>query len=511
MFLPADPPTLQERLRLLAAANRSAEVRQAVRERCRQDPAWFTNFALWTFDPRPEAKPHDLPFILWDFQVMLMRWLEERYRNNQDGLIDKSRDMGVTWVTLAWILHKWLFEPGFAALVGSRKEDLVDNRTWDSHFGKLEYMLRRIPGWMLPAGFDFGRHRQFLKLVNPENGNYVVGESANAQFSRQGRYSVVFFDEAAFWPDFASAWRAAGSATNCRIAVSTPNRMNTFGRMVHSGQYPHLRIHWRMHPRKDDQWYEKQKARYTAEDLAQEIDISYAGSMTGLVYPSWVDVPKGIYPYVPGWPVFTSWDFGVADPTAIIWWQKDPVSKRVRMLDCYSNQGKPIDFYVPFVLGYIPSDWPYEYTAQEREKIAIHGTWGQPVNYGDPAGSQRSADTARSVIDRLREFGIAIVTNPRANDFRTRKTETELGLRNLEVHVDPGNVIDCSPVDEAMLNARFPDVNPDSQRISALSKPIHNWTSHYRSAVEYFFVNQPSFRAISRPEPTRRRMAYDVW
>lgn len=506
------PRNVRDRARIVQGCLRSAEFRAAVLERCSEDPVFWIDTFAWTFDPRPTAPQPELPFFLYPFQEDLVRWLDERFRRNEDGVIDKSRDMGVTWTVLSWLFWSWLFRPGFVALVGSRKEDLVDNRTLDSHFGKLEYLLRRLPGWMTPKGFDYRKHRQFLKLINPSNGSVLIGESANAQFSRQGRYSVVFFDEAAFWPDLSSAWRAAGSATNCRIAVSTPNGQNFFYRLVSSGRYPHLRIHWSLHPLKDEAWYEQQKARMTVEELAQEVDLSYQRSVTGLVYPTWRDVPKGNYPPVEGWPLYASIDFGVADPTAIIWWQRDPVTKRVRMIDCYANNGKPIDFYVPFLTGEIPSGWPHEYTHHEREKIAIHATWGRPVIFGDPAGAQRSQESARSVFDRLREFGIYIVTNTKANDFYSRKVATELGLRDLEVHIDPGGVIDCSPVDEAMSNARFPDVNPDSQRTQLPLRPVDNWTSHFRTAVEYFFVNLPAHRApVERFVPVRRRYRYEVW
>ena len=289
--IPAGPPTLRERLGVQHACDRDPAYREAVRQRCAEDVAFFISCFCYTFDPRPDVEMHDLPFILYDFQVDTLRWLNERVLRLEDGIIEKSRDMGVSWVMLAYLLHGWLFQPGFQALIGSRKEDLVDNGTLDSHFGKLEYLVEKLPGWLVPNGFRMDAHRQKLKLRNPVNGNVIIGESANAQFSRQGRYFIVLFDEAAFWDDLESSWRAAGQATRCRIAVSTPNGMNAFGRLrfaqLEDGapMYPALTLHVKQHPRKGQEWLERERKRMSAEDFAQEIDISYQRSVRGVVYP----------------------------------------------------------------------------------------------------------------------------------------------------------------------------------------------------------------------------------
>lgn len=510
MQLPDTPPTLRERAAIHEACRHDARLRERVRQRCAENPAWFINFACWTFDPRPDAPAPHLPFILYPFQEELIEWLNDRVARQEDGLIDKSRDMGVTWTILAWILHGWLFRPGFVALIGSAKEQLVDNRTVSSLFGRIDYMLDRLPGWLLPVGFNPKRHRQKLKLVNPENGNVIEGDSATGDFGRQRRATVIFCDEAAFWPNFSETWAAISESTRTRIACSTPFFMNAFGQMVHSGKYPHLRLHWTLHPKKDQAWYERQKQRMSAEDLAREVDISYSGSDEGKVYPTWANVPKGIYPRNPEWPLYVSWDFGL-DETAIIWWQRDPVTGDVQMIDCYSNRNKPIDFYVPFVTGAMPPESKYQYTEREKAKIALHATWGLPIHFGDPSVVQRSAAQGISVADVLRQFGIHVVTNFKARDFRTRKVATELGLRNLAVHIDPEGIADCTPVDEAMTLAHYPRRNQDAQFVSDVTLPVHDGTSHYRSAVEYFFVNLPPLagQRARRRQPVLRKMIYD--
>lgn len=499
MRLPDHPPTLRERGILTVAAQKDPNLRQAIRERCRRDPAFFINFACWTFDPRKE-NPH-IPFILYPYQIDLIHWLEERLVQKQDGVIDKSRDMGVSWVIMAWLLWHWLFDESFQALIGSRAEYQVDNRLIDSHFGRLEYLIQRLPAFLKPQGFSFRQHRHHMKLVNPENGAAIKGEASHGNFGRQGRFNVVFFDELAFWDkerQFA-AWRSASEATRTRIAVSTPNGAeNLFYQLVHEGKTPHLRIHWSLHPEKDEEWYEKQRQRLTDVELAAEVDISYHAADAELVYPEWQDVVFTEVSYCPSWPLYVSWDFGF-DTSCCIWWQRDLETGRVVCLDAVERKGVTIDWFVPFFTGEIPPDRLHLYTVEDRAKVEAHRGWGHAVHFGDPAGGNRHVGTGLSVLDVLRNHGIYVYTNKQARDFVTRRHMTAMGLRETVCNIADGPV-----------SARIVDERMRAARKGKDGKPLHDVTSHIRSAVEYFFVNVPPFRRREKPQAARRLMRYDV-
>ena len=516
------PTTVRERAVLLEKAKVDAQFRAKLRAQAAADPVFFINTFLWTFDPRPTAPEPDLPFLLEPFQVDLIHRYEQALAEHDDVIVEKSRDMGVTWLTLAWILYGWIFRPGFQALIGSYTEDLVWNKALDSHFGKLEYMLQRLPGWLRPRGFSFEKHFRKLRLTHPGNGpdaalrgNTIRGASATGRFGRQGRYTVVYIDEAGFWEDFSSAWRAAGSTTKTRIAVSTPNGMNSWGKLVHHPgmQRKRVTLHWSLSPRHDQAWYEAECARLVnEEDIAQELEISYHRSQRGRVYPAWDHVEIGTYDYDPRWATFVSWDFGL-DTTALIWWQRDPVTGQVRMLDCYRNSQKPIDFYVPFVTGEVTGDNPYlrDYSADELAKMTVHAQWGTAIHYGDPSVTQRDLASGRSPHEILREHGIYVFTNPAARDHKTRKRFTELGLRGLQVNVpdDPDNPVSCAGVDDAMRLYHYPARNPDAQRTSEINRPVHDDSSHFATAVEYFFVNLPPHRRATHPESYTEAAIYD--
>ena len=162
------------RLRVNDACFRDKAARLYAYAMCEKDPIFFIENFCWTFDPRPEHAPHFLPFILFDYQKNMVTWLKEHIDEGKDGLGEKSRDMGFTWVMVSLLLWYWRFGNGFNGLLGSYKEALVDNRTKDSLFGMFDFQLENLPNWLLPPGWDPKKHRQKLKMVNPENNNLLT-------------------------------------------------------------------------------------------------------------------------------------------------------------------------------------------------------------------------------------------------------------------------------------------------------------------------------------------------
>lgn len=457
-------------------------------KRCKEDPVYFVNKYGWTFDPRPTAPEHHLRFKLYPFQEEYLLWIILCIKEGKDGLTEKSRDMGVSWLHMAAYLWCWLYLPGFQCLIGSRKEDLVDNGLSDSLFGKIDYLLERLP--FQPKGYDSKKHRTYMRLINPVNGNSIKGESANAEFSRQGRYSVVFMDEVAFWERPESAWTASGEATKCRMGVTTPPKQRNFVTALRNLAAQQAiatdlkTLHWRLHPLKDEAWYEEQKLRKLPEELAQEIDINWEGSITGRVYPEIEHVRVGNFPYRVDLPLYVSHDPGATDPYALVWWQSDPATGRVRLVDCFERGNKIVDWFAP--LFGAPLDSQFTYTKEEYDFIQLVKEWKGAIHYGDPYGENKNSNVTRqSAFDRWRDFNIYVQTNTKANNLEIRKTELKRVLMHLDVNDTPRTRYWM----ECMKNSKYPDLPENSQRVTPNVKPIHDWTSHMRTASEYFAVN----------------------
>ena len=193
--------------RMLIACGKDRELATEVLALCSKNISWCFNTFFWTFDPR-RASPA-VPFVLWGYQRELLQRLEESYKSQKDILIEKSRDMGATWVILAWLFYHWRFDKGFQALIGSRLETLIDKHgDMATHFDRLRWMTQHLPKWWLPAGFDLSKHAPYMQMVNNENGCAILGQSVTDGFSRQGRYGVVWVDEFAFCESADNAWRA---------------------------------------------------------------------------------------------------------------------------------------------------------------------------------------------------------------------------------------------------------------------------------------------------------------
>ena len=67
-----------------------------------------------------------MPFLLFDRQAEAVDWIVDHWRNRSPGLIEKSRDMGLSWLTVAIAAAMWLFYPRIVIGFGSRKEEYVD-------------------------------------------------------------------------------------------------------------------------------------------------------------------------------------------------------------------------------------------------------------------------------------------------------------------------------------------------------------------------------------------------
>lgn len=477
----------REQKELIAAA-----VMEKNRRRCRRgmddgtpDYLFFVGNYLKTFDPRPEAFPHDLDFDLYPYQEEHVLEIVEAIRKGYDLFDEKSRDMGISWLVLAVLFAMWLFEPGFQGLLGSRKEDYVDNGTLDSLYGKFDYFIRTIKDpLLLPEGFDQKKHRTYMKLSNPENGNMLKGESANKNFSRGGRYKVVFFDEFGFWPDARNSWTAAGDATKCRLAVTTPPDEPSFAKTVRfSDKIIVKTLHWRLHPKKNQEWYDYEKSRRTEEEVLHELDISWEYSATGRPYPEADKLTFGQYGYDPNVPLYASIDLGL-DAIAVGWYQPVANSDWFTLVEAYEANGKVIDWFLPFFGKDI--DPRFIYTDKDLEFISLIKYWKPPILYGDPSGNQRHVESGVSPYTILGHNGIPVQVNTKQNDWPARRDAAKKILMRLRVN----DTERTRWWNECIRMSHYPKRDVEtSQSTTPIAKPVHDWTSHHRTQLEFFAVN----------------------
>ena len=189
----------------------------AVRKLCSEDLLFFMNTFCWVFEPRPY--PKKLPFNTYEYQdVAMIQMLDCLGR--QDVGLEKSRDLGATWMFLTLFFHQLMFTPMAAFGLVSRNEDLVDKpEDPDCLMWKLDYLYRYIPRWLRPP-----IERSKLMMKNTQNGATIIGYAATGDVGRGGRKFAFGIDEYAAFraSDGYSVLGATQHATQCRIFVSTP-------------------------------------------------------------------------------------------------------------------------------------------------------------------------------------------------------------------------------------------------------------------------------------------------
>jgi hypothetical protein len=306
---------MEWRSKILRKCKTDLVFREKVRELFFRDPIFAFNAFFFTYDVRKRPY-HMQPFCTYEYQdefvLNLVTDIQEGTAENPtDHLVEKSRDMGVSWLCCLVFLWFWLDPTGGADfLCGSRKEDYVDKKgDMRTLFEKIRYALYRLPKWLRPKGFKKGPHDNYMNLQNPETGATITGESNNPNFGTGGRYKACLLDEFAKWESTdEAAWTSLGDATPCRVPVSTPfGAGGKYYFLTIEGKVRMTTMHWTLHPEKaaglycqfpppnvDDKWklgkdwkpeeklrspwYDAQDKRRTPLEMAQEIDIDYLGA-----------------------------------------------------------------------------------------------------------------------------------------------------------------------------------------------------------------------------------------
>lgn len=273
----------------------------------REHPVEFINHWLDTYDPRNAGRktPAKMPFVMFERQAELVEFILACLHGEENGLMEKARDMGATWVCCAVSVWLWRFYPGAAVGWGSRKEQLVDKiGDPDSIFEKIRMLIRAMPREFWPSGFNQDDHMTYMRIVNPENGATITGEAGD-NIGRGGRKLIYFKDESAHYERPEKIEAALADNTRVQMDISSVNGLgNVFHRRREGGKEWHggparkgvtnvFVMDWRDHPAKTDEWYLERKKKAEADGLlhvfAQEVDRNYSASVDGVIIPAdWI-------------------------------------------------------------------------------------------------------------------------------------------------------------------------------------------------------------------------------
>lgn len=265
---------------------------------CKADPLFYINVFCWVFEPRPSvSKIQCLPFITYEFQDDLVKRIVDAIDKGTGLYIEKSRDMGCSFIGCTLFDWLWRFRPFFTALMASDIEENVDKANKPgSLFWKIDFVDKNLPGFLQ---VDRGRVSQ--QILNRENGSVIDGTATKRNIARGDRRAAIWLDEFATFDDREQGMGldvigSCSNATDCTIFCSTHLGTATgFYKVkedrVANGSLPAVRLHWTIHPEHSrglyyDQdgkprsiWYDKKCLELMHKvRISQELDIDPHGS-----------------------------------------------------------------------------------------------------------------------------------------------------------------------------------------------------------------------------------------
>lgn len=264
---------------------------------CRVDPLFYLNAMGWIFEPRPDDDAlMVLPFITYPFQDLAFLAILNAI-GKHDLVIEKSRDMGASWMCIYAFEWRWHFRRRQTFLMLSRNENLVDKTgSPDSLFYKLDFIHEHQPGWLLPE-----MDRMSMHMENNTLASVIDGESTNKFAGVAGRRLAILADEFSKMPEQAVIARGTQAVSNSRIFLFTPEGTGNMAyQMAEKPEIPKLTLHWAAHPVKSQglyftdepgsgvrydgkkarsPWYDREEERAPHKaHMAAEHDIDYLGS-----------------------------------------------------------------------------------------------------------------------------------------------------------------------------------------------------------------------------------------
>lgn len=513
------------RVKMLSKAAKSPSYQRLLLKMCERDALFWVNHFVFSCDPRLNDNPV-IPLVLWPRQCEILRYLSGEFltaRGRQMSFIEKSRATGYSWVVIAaFPAWGWLFRPHFSAYIGAVLVEDVDDAgqaaTLKSHFGRIRFILRHLPDWMLPPGMEQESFNKKLLLQHPQReGSRLTGRQFSSNFGRGDRATCALLDECAHSPDFDDALASVSQTTFRIVNGTTPKGRDTASaRLRFSGlSMKVFQIHWPSNPSLDVDWYWEERRRLGPEKCASELDVSYDLSASNRVFKTFdPTLAVGDFDYDPSLPLHVTADPGFDDACALLWIQPDRQDGTYRIVDSYVASWQHGERLIPFFLGYVPSHtlqgqpWPYTYNADERAMIERHAKWGAiDEMYGDASGSARSQVSSYSLYDLWEAYGVArafggIVPVKHADKLEAiRRAEVSIARVRIAKRLDVQSRDPRSPsIVECFQQYEWAERESPTGR-EMKRQPKHNVFCHAMDAWQFYLAGKDEDVVDARAQP----------
>ena len=211
-------------------------------------------------------------FNLYPFQEDTL----DQLKDNRYNIILKSRQLGISTLTAGYSLWCMLFKSDYNVLVIATKQDVAKNLVT-----KVRVMHDNLPSWLKGKALEDNKLSLRFK-----NGSQIKAISSKGDAGRSEALSLLVLDEAAFIDRIDEIWTAAQQTLATgggAIMLSTPNGT---GNLFHKtwcdaeagGRFNPIKLHWTVHPERDEKWRTMQTELLGEKSAAQECDCDFISS-----------------------------------------------------------------------------------------------------------------------------------------------------------------------------------------------------------------------------------------
>ena len=239
-------------------------------QKCASDPIYFMKKYCKIQHPVRGT----IPFHLYPFQENTL----DDFSNHRYNIVLKSRQTGISTLTAGYSLWKMLFNNDFNVLVIATKQEVAKNLVT-----KVRIMNQHLPSWLKLTTIEDNK----LSL-RYSNGSLIKATSAAADAGRSEALSLLVFDEAAFIEKIEDIWVSSQSTLSTggsAIILSTPNGVGNFFHKTWTESedgfngFNRIKLHWSVHPERDQNWRDEQEKLLGKKGAAQECDCLWGESI----------------------------------------------------------------------------------------------------------------------------------------------------------------------------------------------------------------------------------------
>src|SRR3990167_532734 len=380
-------------------------------------------------------------------------------------MLRAGRKWRKTSLIISWLFEKAM-ETGLSCPYVAPNRIQAKNIVWDDH-------IQRILGHFHEKGLPYKKNEVELSIKIPNGGKVqllgVKNKEALRGISNWGAFAGDEYDDWSedIWPTIIRPNLMVHKAQ--AILAGTPKGFSNLYRIEESSRVDKKFkcFHFSSF---DNPYLDQEELKAMVEEYKlmgmgyyrQEILAEYEKPV-GVVYEDW-DMATRYIPleYDPKLPLHLSWDFGVNDPTSIIFIQIR--GSEVRVIDYIEASDANVEYFVSAIAAK-----PYKTPVFES---------------GDIAGRARDLTTGKSPIEALASMGHHITTST-IPDIPSQIRQAHTYMSRLYVSSSNPN---CIKFRDCLVNYKYPEKKETSVNQSN-EIPIHDQWSHAMRALEYWCWN----------------------